>query len=118
MLHYVGGSCPPLRPDHFSGLWSSGLFAESDSDILIQDINGDRDGDVYVMMIVQQIRKIASEMNLLSFEAINRSTNMLSHNLTHISCLSSSEQVLIEEIPPSCIASQREDVRLLPFAVE
>ncbi|KAL8497475.1 hypothetical protein ACS0TY_020977 [Phlomoides rotata] len=89
-------------------------FVESDSELLIRAINGDFEGEIYVMAVVVCIRKLASCMGVLSFREISRFANKLAHNLAHFCKQGSANLVLLEKVPPSYNFFLREDVGLLP----
>ncbi|KAL8520513.1 hypothetical protein ACS0TY_011149 [Phlomoides rotata] len=89
---------------------------ESDSELLIRVINGDYEGEIYVMAVVHCIRRLASCLGILRFRAISRLANKLAHNLAQFCKHNSENLVWVEEVPPSCFSFLREDVRQVPVS--
>lgn len=75
---------------------------ESDSECLIKAINGEIIEEPYVMALVQDIRRLACQVNCSSFCFVRREANTVAHNLAHFCKSSNTKHIWIEEVPNSC----------------
>lgn len=104
--------CFGIRIANECGL--SNIIFESDSESLIKAINGELIEDPYVMSIIREIQRLATQVNGINFRFARREANSVAHHLAHFCNSSETEFIWMDDVPVSCAFLVQNDVRLMP----
>ncbi|KAL8557148.1 hypothetical protein ACS0TY_004560 [Phlomoides rotata] len=87
---------------------------ESDSEVLIKTIRGERTAEDYIMLIVEDIRSMANIVQCSKFLFTKRDANKVAHTLARYGPTLDFEQIWMEETPEICNPLILNDVRCVP----
>ncbi|KAL8520299.1 hypothetical protein ACS0TY_011008 [Phlomoides rotata] len=98
--------------------YASGLtpfHSETDSELLVLAIRGEREHDAYTMMLVEDICFLLSQALCSVVLFCKREANKVAHSLAHFGAFVDFEKLWSDDVPVSCVHFLINDVKREPI---